>query len=182
MKLSSTSLTHTHMEIKYTRTGRKHSLASSFSCSLFHFFTTPLPPFLLSPFLMQIIFQFPRWCARDKMAARNDDPMQISGPTFFFFLFVLYFFLPNLSRLLNPPHHHPLRKVCSFLLLPQFLFGLSLWKMQTHSGAIRSVASLRQGFPLVEAGTTLFMGDVGGGGLLESISPPAYCERIKNRR
>lgn len=130
MKASSTSLTHTHMEIKYTSTGIR--AAASFSRALFHFFTTP-PSLLLSSFLMQIIFQFPRWCARDKMAARNDDPMQISGPTFFFFffLFVLYFFLPNLSRLLNPPHHLPLSKSL-FPRHPRFLFRLSLWKMQTH--------------------------------------------------
>lgn len=170
MKASSTSLTHTHMEIKYTSTG---SRARFFFLRFISFFYSP-PPFYSVPFSCKssssshVDVPGTRWLPEMTILCKFRG--QLSSSSFF-----LYFIssepFPSFESCRPPIQKSPLPSTH-----PGSFLGCHCRRCRGIAGHQKRCKS-SAGFPISRGWHHSFYGWG-----VTWIYPPTYCERIKNRR
>lgn len=159
------------MEIKYIHVHHAGGLAASLFYFIFYYLLYSVPFSCKSSSQRSRTLMGPQ----DKMAARNDDSMQISGanflppPTPFLRSFYTLFLSLNLSRLLNIPPHFP-------------SVPFSGCHCRRCNRGHQEASLLAAFLPISRGLATLFLWGVRPSSSFHSFSSFAYCRRIKNTR
>lgn len=172
MKLSSTSLTHTHMEIKYTQYRQKAQPCFFFSCSLFHFLLPPPPPFYSVPFSCKssssshVDVPGTRWLPEMTILCKFRG--QLSSFSFLYFIsffrtFLVFWILHTTT---------PFRKVCSLFSSPSVPFWVVTVERCRRIAGHQMRCKSSAGLPISRGWHHSFLWVMlGGGGDCLNLSP-----------